>query len=84
VRKDNFVAVRAEQWDLAGEASKVLTFGGLREVAPAAHRWTAMRLEARNVQTGHRTVIAYDEFRADTGVAEDVFTVRTLERGWSP
>ena len=39
-----------------------------------------MRLESRNVQTGHRTTIEYEEFAANVGVPEDVFTTRYMER----
>ena len=48
--------------------------------ANARGRWQAMRLESRNVQTGHRTSIEYEEFAANVGVPDDVFTTRYMER----
>jgi len=39
-----------------------------------------MRLEALNSQTGHRTVIQYDTFKANQQVRDDFFTTRYLER----
>jgi hypothetical protein len=39
-----------------------------------------MRLEAKNLQTGHRTIITFDSFKLDPEVKEELFTTRYLEK----
>jgi predicted RND superfamily exporter protein/outer membrane lipoprotein-sorting protein len=80
VRRDNNVTVRTEYWDVAGRPLKRATFADIRLVDPARDRWQAMRLEAENFQTGHRSTIQFDAFTANVGVTDQEFTVRSLER----
>lgn len=80
VRKDNFVMVRGEYWDPAGQPLKTISAGDIQLVDPARQKWQPMRLEAVNVQTGHRTVIRYEKFRASQGVKDELFATRYLER----
>jgi len=80
IRKDNDVTVRAEFWDRAGQPLKRATYADVRQVDPGRSRWQAMRLEAENLQTGHRTVIEFGRFTANVGVSDEYFTARYLER----
>ena len=80
IRKDNAVTVRAEFWDQAGQPLKRATYADVRQVDAAQSRWQAMRLEAENLQTGHRTVIQFDRYTANVGVPDEYFTTRYLER----
>jgi predicted RND superfamily exporter protein/outer membrane lipoprotein-sorting protein len=80
IRKDNFAAVRAESYDLAGALLKVILLSDHRNVDPAQGRWVAMKLEARNVQEDRRTLIEFDRYEVNQGVSEDSFTARALER----
>jgi len=43
--------------------------------------WVWKRLEMRNVQSGHRTVVEIDGTKVDAGLDEDVFTENTLRLG---
>ena len=38
-----------------------------------------MRSTAENLQTGHRTTIEYQQFKANTGVADALFTAQALD-----
>lgn len=80
IRKDNFVAPRVEGYDLQGKLFKRLTATDIRLVDPALGRWQPMRLEMTNLQTGHRTALAYEDFRANVGVEKAFFTTRYLEK----
>ena len=80
VRKDNFVMVKGEYWDQAGQPLKTIAAAELQPLDPARRKWQPMRLEAANTQTGHRTVIRYDEFKANQQVKDEVFTTPYLER----
>jgi hypothetical protein len=80
IRKDNFVMAKGEYWDQAGQPLKTIRAGSVQLVDPGRQKWQAMRLEALNSQTGHRTVIQYDTFKANQQVRDDFFTTRYLER----
>lgn len=82
VRKDNFIAVRGELYDLNGVLFKRLSATDIRAVSGSgAHtRWQPMVSVAENLISGHRTEIRFDSFKADQNVAESLFTARELER----
>jgi predicted RND superfamily exporter protein/outer membrane lipoprotein-sorting protein len=80
IRKDNFVAVKGDLYDTAGRLLRTITASDLREVDPSKGRWQAMRLEARNAQTGHTTTIAIENFKANLGLSTQLFAARELER----
>jgi predicted RND superfamily exporter protein len=80
IRRDNFVAIREEFWDAAGRPLKVLRGLEVRAVDPARGNWQPMRMEATNLQTGHRTVIRLESFKANQRLADELFTPRYMER----
>jgi len=80
IRRDNFVAVKATYWDLAGAVVKELTAADVREIDPAHHKWQAFALTMRNVQTGHSTEIRWSKLDVGVGLDDEVFTERTLEK----
>ncbi len=80
IRKDNDVMVKAEFWDQAGQPLKTYTARDIRLVDPARRKWQEMRLETSNVQTGHRTIIQFDKFKANQQIKDDFFTTRYMER----
>lgn len=82
VRKDNFVAIRGEVFDLNGTLAKRLSAGDIRQVSGsgAQARWQPMVSTAENLATGHRTEIRFESFKADQNVADSLFTSRELER----
>ena len=80
VDKNRFVTLKSDLFDESGRILKQFAASDFRLVDEARGRWQAMRLESRNVQTGHRTTIEYEEFAANVGVPDDVFTTRYMER----
>ncbi|HYE88388.1 MAG TPA: outer membrane lipoprotein-sorting protein [Vicinamibacterales bacterium] len=81
IRKDNFVQTKGEFWDRAGQLLKAVRFTDIRLVDSARQRWQPMKLEAINAQTGHRTVITLENFKANQGVKDEFFSARYLEEG---
>jgi len=79
IRKDNLMTLKSELLDIAGQPLKQIVFGDLKMVDAERGKWQAMRMEASNVQTGHRTVIRIDNFKVNQQVKDDVFTPRTME-----
>ncbi len=80
IRKDNSFAIKGDLWDEAGEPVKNFHMTEIREVDPARHRWQAMKLEATNVQTGHKTIISFENFKVNQKVRDDFFTTRYMEK----
>lgn len=80
IRKDNFVTVRGEFWDPAGRPLKSFSASDVKEVDPAHGKWQAMHLETTNTQTGHKTVIRFENFKANQGIKDDFFTTRYMEK----
>lgn len=80
IRKDNFFAIKGEMWDEAGEQVKRFHMTELKEMDSARHKWQAMRLEAENLQTGHKTVIQFENFKVNQKVRDDFFTTRYMEK----
>lgn len=80
IRRDNHVAIREEFWDAEGRPLKTFRAFDVRIVDHARGNWQAMRLEAANLQSGHRTVVRFENFKANQRLAEDLFTTRYMER----
>lgn len=80
IRKDNFFAIKGDMWDEAGEPVKTFHMTELQEVDAARHKWQAMRMEATNLQTGHRTVIKFENFKVNQKVRDEYFTARYMEK----
>jgi len=80
IRVDNFVQVKGEFYDTASVLLKTMSAAQVQLVDADRGRWQPMWLEMRNVQSGHRTEIVLEHFRANVGISSDMFKVRTLER----
>jgi len=80
IQKDNFVTLKSVAYDEAGELLKEARYKHYKEVDPVKKKWQAGVLEARNLQTGHSTVITIDNFKVNIGVKDDYFTTRYMEQ----
>lgn len=80
IRKDNFVMIKGETWDLAGQPYKSFQFSELELVDPVRGKWQTMRMEAQNHDTGHRSVIHLENFKSNQGIKDEFFTIRYLEK----
>ncbi len=80
VRKDNFLETRVEYYDLSGRLLKIQVVTGAKLIEPERQRWLALHREMTNQQTGHKTVLNFEQVDASPSVPEDLFTTRYLER----
>ena len=80
IRKDNMMSVKSESFDGAGDMLKTMTFSDVQLVDAKRGKWQAMRLEANNIQTGHRTVIKFENFKVNQQVKDEFFTTRYMEK----
>ena len=80
ILKENFVAVKTELFDESNQPKIVGKFSDIQLVDKERGKWQPMRLEAENKQTGHKTVIQFQNFKANQNVKDEFFTTRYMER----
>lgn len=80
IAKDTFVALRTDYWDDTGEFLKSIVASDVRLVDPARQKYQFMRAECENKQTGHKTVLLVENFRANVKLQDEVFTTRYMEK----
>jgi outer membrane lipoprotein-sorting protein len=69
--------VRAVLYDEKGREFKNFS---AKEIKKLEGIWTAMLLEMKNIQSGHRTVISIRDIKYNKGLSDDFFTTRELEK----
>jgi outer membrane lipoprotein-sorting protein len=79
IDKESYVALRGEIYDQSRELLKRTRAEDVRRVDPKNDRYQPMKLTAENVQTGHKTIIEFENFKANVGVGDEVFAARSLE-----
>ena len=80
IRVDNFITVRGQYFDTGGRLWKIFSASDLRVVDQLRNRWQPMRMDSRDVQSEHETIIQLQNFRANQGLSVDMFNARALER----
>ncbi|OGB25264.1 MAG: hypothetical protein A3I66_04170 [Burkholderiales bacterium RIFCSPLOWO2_02_FULL_57_36] len=80
IRADNFVTVKGEFWDEAGQMLKRMRATDVKRVDDAREKWQAMNIEVNNLQTGHTTNVKVDALKVNQKIPDDIFTTRYLEK----
>jgi hypothetical protein len=80
IDRESAVAVKGELYDLNGQLLKKINARNIERVDAKNKKWQPMVLEAENVQTGHKTVIEFSNYKANVGVDREQFTARYLEK----
>src|SRR5260221_11589839 len=78
LRKNNFVEAKVEYYDLSNRLLKTQVVSQPQLLEPDTQRWFARHREMTNQQTGHKTVLNFDEVEAAVAVPEDLFSNRHL------
>ena len=78
IRQDSDTGVYCEFYDKLGKLHRVMTVTDLQKVEGF---WTVMKMEMKNVQSGHSTQIVVSEPKYDIKVDKSLFTVAKLEKG---
>jgi outer membrane lipoprotein-sorting protein len=81
VSHNNFIVHKVEYYDRHGTLFKTLTGTDIRLVPGTTDFYRAYTLTMENLRTGHRTVLRYSDFKINSEVDKDMFTLRFLERG---
>ncbi len=80
IDRESAVAVKGELYDLNGQLLKKINARNIERVDAKNKKWQPMVLEAENVQTGHKTIIEFSNYKANVGVDREQFTARYLEK----
>jgi outer membrane lipoprotein-sorting protein len=75
--KDSFVPVTVEYFDRKGVLSRRLTSSAVEKIKGY---WVAREREMHDQASNHRTRMVLTNIRFDSGLADEVFTTRYLER----
>jgi outer membrane lipoprotein-sorting protein len=78
VLKGEWLPVKVDFYDRKARHLKTLTWTGWKKMKGI---WIVGKMEMKNHQTGHRTILEMSETKINVGVKDQVFTDRTLERG---
>ena len=77
VRRDSFVVIQEMYYDKRGEKLKQLIVDKLETIQGIP---TVRKQTMRDLQTGHRSEVSYDQVRYNLGLGDDVFSERYLRR----
>lgn len=78
IAQDCDTAIYVEFYDKLDKLHRVMTVHDIQKVEGY---WTVMKMEMKNVQSGHSTVITVSEPKYDIKVDKSMFTVAKLEKG---
>jgi outer membrane lipoprotein-sorting protein len=81
IAKDSYIAVKGELYDPSGALLKKLTQTDVKLVDEKNKKYQAMKLQAENVQTGHKTILEFKNYKANVGVKNDYFKSQNLDKG---
>ena len=77
IRKDIFLPVKIEYFDLRGDLLKVQTNSEFEQVK---EYWLTTQIEMNNVQTNHATRLTMEDIQVDIGLPDMTWTERNLRR----
>lgn len=80
VRQDNFLESKVDYFDLSGRLLKTQLVRQHQLVEPDTQRWFALYREMTNHQTGHKTVLRFENLQSGVDAPLAMFTTRYLER----
>lgn len=80
VRKDNYLETKVEYYDVSGRLLKTQFVTQHYLVDSNAQRWLARHREMINHQTGHKTVLHFDNLELGVPLTDELFSTRYLER----
>lgn len=80
VDSESYLALKTEFYDTNNQLLKESTLTNIVNVDTVKKRWQPMHMEVRNVQTGHKTIISWKDFKANLGVKNEFFSMRYLQK----
>ncbi len=79
IRQDALIPIKADIYDKQGNLLKVMV---AKEIRKQKGFWTAFNSTMENVQEKHKTILKVDSIDYNVGLKDDLFTVKTIEKGY--
>ena len=79
IAKDNYMALKAEYFDMQGGILKVLEVNEIKKIDGF---WAATEMIMTNHQHSHKTIIRLESMAFNMAIDDKVFTVNSLEKGY--
>lgn len=80
IRQDNFMDVKGEYWNEAGELWKRMTASEIKEVDPKENKFLAHKIRMENVKNGKSTTLEFSHVRVNQDIPDSTFSVQNLSR----
>ncbi|HEY8024331.1 MAG TPA: outer membrane lipoprotein-sorting protein [Burkholderiaceae bacterium] len=80
IRKDNFVELKVDYYDLGGQLFRTQSTADHKMVESEPQRWLALRRDMQDLQSGHKTSFTLDKVDTKQPVAARMFSAESLER----
>ncbi|WP_396588548.1 outer membrane lipoprotein-sorting protein [Bermanella sp. R86510] len=81
VRKKDFIVSQIHYFDKNGQHSKTLTALDIQPIDGSGVS-RAQLVTMKTHQTNHQTELKYNNFAINQGISQQLFSMRSLERGW--
>ena len=81
ISKNNFTRLKSVFFDKYEKKLKTLTAKTPYEADPVNHKWFMRDMEMINHQNGRKTILKLEKITINSGIPDERFTVRYLERG---
>jgi hypothetical protein len=81
IRKDNFVQIRAQAWELRGNRIKYFSSSEIEQIDDI---WTVRRMQVvttRNDRQEHASVLQVEDVSYNAELSDDIFTTENMQRG---
>jgi outer membrane lipoprotein-sorting protein len=78
VKKDTYVEAKVQYYDPSGELIKTQMISQDKLIEPSAHRWFPLLREMVNHQTGHKTIISFEQVTSSVPIPDSTFTTRYM------
>lgn len=80
VSKNTFVVYQVNYYDKHGAMFKQLVGTSIKPVDNSGKYIRAYTLTMKNLKTNHQTVLQYKDFKINTNISDEMFSIRYLER----
>ena len=82
VRKDNYLVLKTEYYDLQNRLKKIAT--NSQPFSWEKNKWAMKKHEMHDILRNHKTIIDLDKIEVNLGIGDNVFTTGYLQRtSWS-
>ena len=80
IDKSSFLPLKEEYYDAQNQLARVFTVDRIEAVSGKSAYPTATKRTMKNVQSGHRTEVVFENVAYDVGIEADVFSERAMQQ----